>query len=242
MKIGFSIISEAFSLKALIGGIGALVRHLLIFFLGLYLTYKFAKLFIKYSFYFLDIIMAMAMFGFLFPLSVVLFIFRDASDLPDWMKTLGKNLGGQQIKKLINAIVSVAAAILTYTIVMLIIKGFLDSNGVDAESLINSSKSLFDFDLENSTAMQISFTGAIVLLYIVEFLISQINSITEKIMSIFGVAKNESMSKKMGEDVLALTGIAWDDTKKMAGMAINHMTNKGNDDSKTKTNDDKEDK
>ena len=148
VKIGFAVISEAFSIKALLG-IGAFVRHLIVFFMGLFLTYKFAKLFIMYSFYFIDIIVAMAMFGFFFPLSIVLFIFRNASDLPEWMKGLGKNLGEQQIKKLINAIVSVAAAILTYTIIMLIIQGFLDSNGVDTESLINSSKYFFDFDLEN---------------------------------------------------------------------------------------------
>ena len=105
----------------------------------------------------MDIIVAMAMFAFFFPLSIVLFIFRGAADLPGWMGNIGKNLGGEQIKKLVNAIVSVASSILTYTVIMLIIRGFLNANGVDTDSISNATESLFEFDLENSDAMQITF-------------------------------------------------------------------------------------
>lgn len=220
IKIGIGIIDAAFSLKALLG-IGALIKHIIICFIGIFLTYNFAKLFIKYSFCFMDVIFAMAMFAFFFPLSVVLFIFRGASDAPDWMKKLGSNLGGGQIKTLINAIVSVASTILTYTVIMLIIRGFLNSNGVDADSIRNSSESLFDFDLENSSAAQMTFAGAIVLVYVINYIADQIPKVTEKILSVFNVKQENGLSEEMGKNVLQLTNIVADKTKELLKTVIN---------------------
>ncbi len=220
IKIGIGIIDAAFDLKALLG-IGALVKHIIICFIGIFLTYNFAKLFIKYSFCFMDVIFAMAMFAFFFPLSLVLFIFKGAADAPGWMKNLGSNLGGGQIKKLINAIVSVVSTILTYTVIMLIIRGFLDANGVDADSIHNSSESLFDFDLENSSAMQITFAGAIVLVYVINYIADQVPKVTEKILSVFNIKQENQLSKEMGENVFQLTKIIANKTKEMAKIIIN---------------------
>ena len=169
IKIGIAIINESFSIKALFG-IGSLIRHIIICVIGVFLTYNFAKLFIKYSFCFMDIIVAMAMFAFFFPLSLVFFIFKDASAAPGWMKKLGGDLGSGQIKKLVNAIVSVGATILTYTVIMLIIRGYLDANGVNPDSIQNTTESLFDLDLENSDAMQLTFLGAIVLVFVINYI------------------------------------------------------------------------
>ena len=220
IKIGIAIIDKAFSLEALLG-IGTLIRHIIICFIGIFLTYNFTKLFIKYSFCFMDIIFAMAIFAFFFPLSIIFFIFKDASSAPGWMKKLGSDLGSGQIKKLVNAIVSVAATILTYTIIMLIIRGFLDSNGVNVDSIQNTSESIFDFDLENSTAMQITFAGAIVLVYVINYIANQIPKITEKILSAFGVSQENALSKEMGENVWKLTNIVAEQTKNLAKTIIN---------------------
>ena len=220
IKIGIAIIDEAFSLSALLG-IGALIKHIIICFIGIFLTYNFAKLFIKYSFCFMDIIFAMAMFAFFFPLSVVLFIFRGANDVPGWMANLGKNLGGGQIKKLINAIVSVASTILTYTVIMLVIRGFLDANAIDTDSIKNTTEALFDFDLENSSAMQITLAGAIVLVYVINYIADQIPKVTEKILSIFNVQQEDKLSKEMGENVFQLTQIIANKTKEIAKTIIN---------------------
>ena len=206
IKIGIAIIDAAFSLKALLG-IGALIKHLIVFYIGLFLTYNFARLFIKYAFCFLDIILAMAMFAFFFPISLVLFIFKDAADAPGWLKGLGGNLGSGQIKKLVNAIVSVASAILTYTVIMLVIRGYFDANGVNPDSIQNSTEALFNFDLENSDIMQITFVGSIVLVCVIRYIADQIPEITKKIMSVFGINQEDALSKEMGENVLALTDI-----------------------------------
>ncbi len=220
IKIGIAIINEAFTIKAL-HGIGSLIKHIIICFIGIFLTYNFVKLFIKYSFCFMDVIFAMAMFAFFFPLSVVLFIFRDAKDAPDWLKGLGSKLGGGQIKKLINAIASMSASILTYTVIMLIIRGFLDANGVSADSVQNTYESLFDFDLENSSAMQITFAGAIVLVYVVNYIAGKIPQVTEKILDAFNIKQENELSESMGKDALQLTQIVFDKTKELAKTIIN---------------------
>ena len=184
----------------------------------------------------MDIIVAMAMFGFFFPLSLVLFIFRDAGSAPAWMKKLGKDLGGGQIKKLINAIVSVAATILTYTIIMVIINGFLNKNGASTETLQGPVGSLFALDLENSDAMQMTISGAIVLVYVINYIADQIPEITKKLLSTFGLSQEDSLSKEMGENTWKLTTLIAKQTKDVAKAIINpESVTKSDDKKETKT-------
>ena len=220
IKIGIGIMDAAFSLKKLLG-IGALIKHIIVFFIGLFLTYNFGKLFIKYSFCFMDIIVAMAMFAFFFPLSLIFFIFKDASKAPGWMKKLGGDLGSGQIKKLVNAIISVAATILTYTIIMLIIAGFLNGNGIDTNAIQNSSESLFDFDLDNSNIMEITVAGVIVLVYVINYIAGEIPNVTKKILDAFGVKQENVLSKEMGDNMWKLTTIVADNAKNLAKTVIN---------------------
>jgi len=220
IKIGIAIMDAAFSLKSLLG-IGSLIKHSIIFFIGVFLTYNFTKLFVKYSFCFLDIIVAMAMFAFFFPISIVLFVFKDAPDIPGWMKNLGGDLGLGQIKKLINAIVSMSSSILTYTIIILLIRGYLNSNGVDADSIRNSYESLFQFDLDHSDAMQITFAGCIVLIYVITFISNQVPEVTKKILEAFGVKQEDSLSKEMGENVWQFTNLIFENAKKLVKTIAN---------------------
>ena len=215
IKVGINIMDAAFSLKALLG-IGALIQHIIVFFIGLFLTYYFAKWFIKYAFCFMDIIVAMAMFAFFFPLSLIFFIFKDANSAPGWMKKLGSDLGSGQIKKLINAIVSISATILTYTIMMAIIAGFLNPDFVS-----NQSESLFEFDLDNPKTLEITMASAIVLVYVVNYISDQIKNVTKKIFEAFGVQQEDSLSTEMGENMWQLTNIVADNAKKLAKAVIN---------------------
>jgi len=222
IKYGIEIVNSAFSFSALLG-ISALVRHIIICVIGVFLTYNFTKLFIKYSFCFMDIIFSMAMFAFFFPLSVVLFIFRDLKDIPGWMKNLGSNLGGGQIKKLINAIVSVASAILTYTIIMLVINGFIKTNlsgGLDTNS-IDKLYSIQTTDFINATSTHMTLASVIVLVYVINYIAEQLPKVTEKILSIFNVQQENSLSKEVGEDVFNLTSIVANKTKEVAQAIIN---------------------
>ena len=137
------------------------------------------------------------------------------------MKKLGSEFGSGQIKKLINAIVSVAATILTYTIMMLIIAGFLRDSGVDVNSIQNASESLFDFDLDNSTAMEITVAGTIVLVYVINYIAGKIPDVTQKIFDAFGAKQEDSISKEMGENVWKLTTIITNKAKEITKKIIN---------------------
>ena len=220
IKLGLAVIDAAFSFPPRIE-LWLIVKRLLIFFIGLFLTYHFATLFIKYSFCFMDIILAMAMFAFFFPLSLVLFIFRGAADLPGWMKNLGQDLGGKQIKQLINAIVSVAAAILTYTIILLIIRGYLNGYELNSESIPTITESILNFDLDNPNVTQLTFSGSIVLVFVLNYLQSKIPDITNEIMSTFGVKQEDKLSKEMGNNALALTNIVINQAKTLTGIVVN---------------------
>lgn len=239
IKAGISIMDEAFSISGLLKnfGIGGLIKHIIVFFIGLYLTYNFGRLFIKYSFCFMDIIVAMAMFAFFFPFSIIFFIFKDAKDSPGWMKGLGKNLGGDQIKKLINAIVSVAATILTYSIIMAIIAGFLDISSLQTDS--ETTKKLFEFDLDNSNVMELTLAKAIVLVYVINYIADEIPNVTKKIFEAFGVKQEDSLSKEMGENMWKLTTIVADNAKKFAKIVINPNSAAKSDDTKSEGKTDK---
>jgi hypothetical protein len=220
IKLGFAIIDAAFSFPTRIE-VWLIIKRLLIVFIGLFLTYNFAKLFIQYSFCFMDIILAMAMFAFFFPLSLVLFIFRGAADLPGWMKNLGKDLGGNQIKQLINAIVSVAATILTYTIILLIIRGYLNGYELNAESIPTITESILKFDLDNPNVTQLTFSGSIVLVFVLNYLKGKLPDITNEIMSTFGLKQEDKLSKEMGNNALELTSLVMNQAKKLTSIVVN---------------------
>lgn len=236
IKVGIAIIDSAFSIPTIFN-LSFLLKRLLVLFVGLFLTYNFVQLFIKYSCYFLDIIVAMAMFAFFFPLSLVFFVFQGASNLPDWMKNFGKGLGGAQIKKLIDAIVSVASAILIYTVIILIIRGYLNGHGINVDSIQNTAESIFDFNLDNPSAIQVTFFGTIVLVFVILYIAKKLPDVTKEIMKTFGVNQEDALSKDMGNNMWALTNIVADQTKNLVKTFINPDSKK--DEKKEDKKDDK---
>ena len=236
INAGIGVMDAAFSFHIPFS-FGTIIKHIIVFFIGAFLTYNFGKLFVKYSFCFMDIIVAMAMFAFFFPLSVVFFIFKDAQHLPDWMKKLGGNLGAGQIKKLVNAIVSVGGTVLTYTIIMVIITGYLNP-----DSITSSPDALFEFDLDDPDVMTLTFSSAIVLVYVINYIADQVPNVTKKIFEAFGVQQENSLSKEMGENVWKLTAIVADGAKKFVKTVVNPDSVKSDDKGDKKSDDKKEDK
>lgn len=200
MKLGIVIMDKAFTWKALLG-IGALLKHIAMFFIGLYLFYGFFKLFVNFCFYFADIIVAMTFFAFLFPLGLTMMAFK-GSDAPAWISKLGGNLGGKQIKNLINAIITLSAAVVTYTVTMVIIGKFFAANGASASEivhLIQSGDNLFESSLSDDNLETLTISGCIVLVYIINYLYSQIPKVTQMILSTFDVKENNSLSESVAK-------------------------------------------
>lgn len=206
MKLGIAVMDSAFTWKALLG-IGALIKHIVLFFVGLYLFYGFFKLFVRFCFYFVDIIIAMMFFAFFFPLSLVMVSFKGASDVPSWMSGLGSKLGVGQFKSLLNAIISLASCVLTYTVIMVIIAKFFSAPGTSAAELMGAilSGDVFAADLNEDNLAQITLISSVVLVYVLNFIYDQIPQVTKMVLSVFDVSEEHKMGDQLADDAMRLT-------------------------------------
>lgn len=219
IKLGIAVMDKAFSLDALLG-IGNLIKHIILFFIGLYLAYAFFKLFWRFCCYFADIIVAMTFFAFLFPLSLILVAFKGA-DAPSWVTNLGKGIGTKQFKKLINAIIALAAAVLTYTVIMVIIAKFFSAPGQSAADIMQliTSGEVFAGDLSGDNLAAMTLGGCIILVYVLNFLYEQIPNVTQMVLDSFGVSQENQLSEQLANDAMKLTSTIVETVKK-AGATI----------------------
>lgn len=223
MKLGIAVMDSAFTWRALLS-VGAFIKHIILFAIGLFLFYEFFKLFFRFCCYFADIIVAMTMFAFFFPLSLVLVAFRGADSVPKWISSLGKNIGADRIKSLINAIVALASAVITYTVVMVIIAKFFSSPDMGTNELMTAitTGAIFDYDFSGGNVMSISLMGMIVLAYVIEFITDkkQVNNVTNMIMGAFNLKPENSLSEQLANDVETLTKATYDTVKKIGETII----------------------
>ncbi len=220
MKLGIAIMDNAFSWSALLG-VGAVIKHIILFAIGLYLFYGFFKLFVRFCFYFADIIVAMTFFAFLFPLSLTLVAFKGA-DGPKWMSSLGKNVGAEQFKKVIGAIIGLAAAVITYTVIMVIIAKFFSTPGESASDLMTliTNGEVFASDLSQDNLAQMTLGGAIVLVYVLNYIYDQIPQVTKMILGAFEVSTETELSEQLANDAMKLTSAIAQTAKKIGGIVI----------------------
>ncbi len=206
MKLGVAVMDSAFTWEALLG-IGALIKHIGLFFIGLYLFYGFFKLFLRFCFYFVDIIVAMTFFAFFFPMSLMLMAFDGADHIPDVVKNVSKHISKDQIKKLINAIVALASCVLTYTIIMMIIAKFFSDPDETNAALMDKilSGDVFEVDLSDENMEALTLMSVTVLVYVLNFIYKQIPQISKMVLGIFGVSAENQLSEKMADDALTLS-------------------------------------
>ena len=221
MKLGIAVMDKAFSWDALLG-IGSLVKHIILFFVGLYLFYGFFKLFFRFCCYFADIIVAMTLFAFFFPLSLILIAFRGADNVPTWISGLGKKVGMNQIKNLINAIIALAAAIITYTVIMVIIAKFFSSPDSSVTDLMNAitTNQIFDSDLSYDNMETLTIMGTVVLVYVIGFIQEQIPQVTNMVLSAFNVKSENQLSEQLANDAGALTKAAFTAVKNIGKVVL----------------------
>lgn len=227
IKLGLAVMDAAFSWRALVG-IGALLKHIMMFVVGLYLVYAFFKLFLRFCFYFADIIVAMTFFAFFFPLSLVTFAFRN-SDAPDWMKNLGKKFGVGQFKNLINAIVALSAAVLTYTVAMVLIAKFFSSPTDDVQNLMEliTTGQVMAGDLSDENLGAVTLMGAVVLVYVVNYLTSLAPEVTKMVLGAFDVTPENSISEGLANDAMQVGKNIIEATKKTVAAVSTPSTQAG---------------
>lgn len=221
MKLGIAVIDTAFTWKALLG-IGALVKHIILFFVGVYIFWKFFILFFRFCCYFADIIVAMTLFAFFFPISLILIPFRGAEGVPAWISGLGKNIGIGQIKKLINAIVALSAAVITYTVIMVIIAKFFSSPDASTVDIMNAitTGDIFEADLSEDNLASLTIMGTVVLVYIINYLQSQIGQVQKMILSAFNLQPENQLSEQLANDMETLTKATFNTIKTVGATII----------------------
>lgn len=206
IKLGIAVMDSAFTWKALLG-IGALIKHIIIFFVGLYLAYGFFKLFCRFCFYFADIIIAMTFFAFFFPLSLMMVSFKGASDVPSWMSKIGSSLGVGQFKNLMNAIIALASAVLTYTVIMVLIATFFAAHGTTSADLMQVilSGDVFNAELSDDNLAELGIASSVVLIYVLNFIQAQIPKVTGMVLDTFGVSEDHKLGDQLANDAETLT-------------------------------------
>lgn len=220
MKLGIAVMEHALTWKMLLG-IGSLIKHLILLFIGAYLFYGFFKLFIKFCFYFADLIVALTFFAFFFPLSLVLAAFNGV-DVPEWIKGLGKGVGTNQTKKVIGAIVGLGATVITYTVIMAIIAKFFvasDANGADLMELIIKGQ-IFEADLNDENLAALTLGSSVVLIYVLNFIYDQIPQVTKMILGAFDVSSETQLGEQLAKDAGTFTQGAINLAKKIGGTIV----------------------
>lgn len=202
VKLGMAFIDAALEWQALLG-IGNFIKHFVLMLIGFNVTWGFFKLFFKYCFYFMDTIIAMAVFAFMFPFSLVMFVFKDAEHVPEFIKNIANTVGKDRIKNLINAIVTLGSVVMVYTMIMIIIARFFSSSDVSYEQLMNaiSSGVVYENDLSSENLEAITFTSILALLYVLDYISNQIPQVSKQILSAFGVSETTKYGEGAAEMV-----------------------------------------
>ena len=229
MGLGIAMLDAAFSWSMFLG-IGAVIKHLILAIIGAYLFWSFFKMFFKFLCYFADVIIAMAMFAFFFPFSLLSAAFQDAKDVPTWLswiKSLGKTVGVEQIKNMISAIISLGAAVITYTVILVIIATFFtDANNTNQfAELMNAIQngSVFENDLNTSTMNDLTLASVVVLVYVLTFIYDNIPNVTKSILGMFEVSESDNaVGKAWGDDLMTATKGYANKIKTVAKTIIKH--------------------
>jgi len=229
MKLGIAIMDTAFSWRALLG-IGELVKHILILFVGMYIFWEFFKLFFRFCCYFADIIIAMTIFAFFFPLSLVLIAFRGAENVPSWISGLGKDIGINHFKTLINSIIGLASAVITYTVIMVIVAKFFASPEASVNDIMNAITTghIFDVELSDDNIATMSVMGIAVLAYVINYLTDKklISQVTDMVLAAFNVKAENKLSEQLANDAMQLTSDMFNVVKSVGSTAISAITKK----------------
>ncbi len=230
MKLGIAVIDTAFTWKMLLG-ISAFVKHFILMVIGAFIFWKFFVLFFRFCCYFADIIVAMTLFAFFFPLSLVLIPFQNAEHVPSWISGLGKKVGIDQMKKLINAIVALAAAVITYTVIMVIIAKFFSANDTTSNDIVNAitTGNIFDIDLSYDTVESLTVMGTLVLVYVIDFIQKEIPNVSNMIMTAFNLKPENQYSEELANDMQRLTKVAFDSIKEFGTTIISGGEKKSED-------------
>ena len=127
-----------------------------------------------------------------------------------------------QFKKLINAIIALVSAVLTYTVIMTIIAKFFSEPGQSSADLMQliTSGNVFAGDLSTDNLGAMTLGGCIILVYVLNFIYSQIPQVTSMVLDSFGTSTENSLSEQLADDAMKLTTNVVEATKKLGKVIL----------------------
>jgi len=169
--------------------------------LGIYLSYTFFKLMLRYCFYFVDVIVNLAMFAFFFPFMLVFFVFGQSS-AGEWVKKMG-NVFSNNMKEVFNSICALAVAIITYQVIIVVIARFLAGKGAELDNIINqiSSGSVMIQDLMGREPTMVTLTSFVAFVVLLDYLTDQIPVVTAGIWEAFDIKPAAPIGQRIGDAV-----------------------------------------
>ncbi len=230
IKLGVAIIDASFEWDSLLKssdgfllGLGNILKHVIIFFIGIALTWQFFKLFFRFCCKFVDIIIAMTFFAFFFPISLILTPFKGLEGVPAWISALGKSLGIEQFKSLVNAIISLVATVITYTIIIILVSKFFSSNAVSVEDLMAAitSGDVFKMEFSMDSIYAMTFGNCIVLLFVMNWVYDQIGQVTTMILNAFNVKDDAKIGEGLANGLEGVTKNIFNATASAGSKVIN---------------------
>jgi len=233
INLALTVMDNAFTLRD-IASIGGLLKHILMFIMGAYLVYAFFRLFFRFCFYFVDVIVNLAIFAFFFPFMMITFVMQRAEGAADWVKKMGDAFGSN-IKNVFNSITALAVAVLTYTVIMAIVAKFfaMDSGNEIMRHILDGTISKADFSNHNLTSL--TLTGCVILGYFLNYLQKQIPEMTKEIWKAIGVDPAAPMGEEVGKVVEGAVKGAIDNLKARANILMSKKDEKKEGDKEPKT-------
>ena len=101
---------------------------------------------------------------------------------------------------------------ITYTVIMLIIANFFTATDADINDLMTAitSGTIFEFDLNTENLEAMTLMSCTVLMYVLNYIYSQVPQISKMILSAFNVEEKKGVGEKLGDDLIHLGGLALD--------------------------------
>ena len=210
IKLGGAVMENSFSLRALFSDgplplniVMNLLKQMLMFVLGAYLVYNFFRLFMRFCFYFIDVIVALIMFAFFFPFMLVFFVFKNSS-AADWVKKYGDAFSPALIKDVLNAIALLVMAVITYTIAMVVIAKFFASDMMSSNEIVSHilAGTVSRGTLSNDNLTNLTLMSCIVIGFVLNYLTAKIPDVSKEVFSAFGLEPEKAaLGKDVGERV-----------------------------------------
>ena len=135
-----------------------------------------------------------------------------------------------KFKTLINSIIALASAVITYTVVMVIIAKFFATPDISINDIMNAitTGNIFDTELSDDNIASMSVVGIAVLAYIINFLTDKklISNVTDMVLSAFNVKSENKLSEQLANDAMQLTSDMFNVVKNVGSTVVSNITKK----------------